>query len=241
MQFTTLTMCALSVAGAFAQSSSKTSSAGGASSTNTAGGQTVHVVTVGSMNGSLTFSPNDIQAKVGEMVQFQFMPANHSVVQSTFDAPCQPISKNSNVTGIFSGYMPVQASASTAPTYTIMVANKTPMWLYCSQGKHCQNGMVMVINANPAANASRTLQEYTKGAKQATANLAPNVAAGGVAGTNNTSGSNSGSGTGTGSDNPSSTDSASKPSNSSPASAVRADVSILGMGSMFAIAWALFL
>lgn len=107
----------------------------------------VHVVKVGSMNGSITFTPNDLKAKVGEMVQFQFAPKNHSVVQSTFDAPCQPISENSNNKGLFSGYMPVEASAETAPTWTIQVANETPMWLYCSQGKHCQNGMVMVINA----------------------------------------------------------------------------------------------
>jgi plastocyanin len=108
---------------------------------------TVHVVKVGNANGSLTFSPNDMTAKAGEMVQFQFAPNNHTVTQSTFDQPCQPISKNSNVTGIFSGFMPVSASSTTTPTYTIMINNTNPLWLYCSQGKHCQNGMSMVINA----------------------------------------------------------------------------------------------
>ncbi|KAH8668043.1 Cupredoxin [Tricladium varicosporioides] len=159
---------------------------------------TVHVVKVGSANGSLVFAPNEVKAAVGDMVQFQFAPNNHTVTQSTFDAPCQPISMNSNVTGIYSGFMPVSASATTTPTYTIMVNNTTPMWLYCSQGKHCQNGMVMVINVNPTANASRTLANYASLAKAATANLAPGAVSGGVSGTNSTSGSGTETGTGTG-------------------------------------------
>jgi plastocyanin len=101
---------------------------------------------VGSTNGSLTFSPDNIKAAVGDMVQFQFAPANHTVTQSTFDQPCQPISLNTNNTGIFSGFMPVTASATEVPTYTVLINNTTPIWLYCSQGKHCQAGMVAVIN-----------------------------------------------------------------------------------------------
>lgn len=108
---------------------------------------TVHVVRVGSMNGSLAYYPNNIKAAVGDMVQFQFAPANHTVTQSNFDNACQPIAMHSpNITGIYSGFMPVTAASTTTPTYTIMVKNTTPMWLYCSQGKHCQNGMTMVIN-----------------------------------------------------------------------------------------------
>ncbi|KAH6680249.1 Cupredoxin [Halenospora varia] len=201
MQFTTLALCALSAAGALAQSTSKTatSSAAKTSSTGSATGMTtVHVVKVGSANGSLVFAPNEVKAVVGDMVQFQFAPNNHTVTQSTFDAPCQPIAMNSNVTGIYSGFMPVSAASTTTPTYTIMVNNTTPMWLYCSQGKHCQNGMVMVINVNPTANASRTLANYASLAKAATANLAPGAVSGGVSGTNSTSGSGTGTETGTG-------------------------------------------
>lgn len=101
---------------------------------------------VGGSNGSLTFSPNNLVAAAGDMIQFQFGPANHTVTQSTFDNPCQPVSMHSNVSGIYSGFMPVAASASMTPTYTIMVNDTKPMWLYCSQGKHCQNGMTMVVN-----------------------------------------------------------------------------------------------
>ena len=44
----------------------------------------------------------------------------------------------------------VPAAASQAmgmvATYTIMVNDSRPIWLYCAQAKHCQNGMTMVIN-----------------------------------------------------------------------------------------------
>lgn len=107
---------------------------------------TVHVVKVGNANGTLSYSPNNLKAAVGDMVQFQFAPANHTVTQSTFDAPCVPISESSNTTGIYSGFQPVTASATEIPTYTIQINNTTPLWLYCSQASHCQKGMVMVIN-----------------------------------------------------------------------------------------------
>ncbi len=131
MQFSTSFALAMSIGSALAQSS---------------GQVTVHVVTVGSMNGSLSYSPNNITAAKGDMVQFQFMPANHTVTQSTFDAPCEPIAMHSNITGVYSGFMPVAMDATTIPTYTILINNTKPMWMYCSQGKHCQKGMVMVIN-----------------------------------------------------------------------------------------------
>lgn len=108
-----------------------------------------HVVRVGSMDASkaLTFSPAELTVAPGELVQFQFAPKNHTVTQSTFDKPCEPLGMNSNVTGIYSGFMPVDPAAQMTATYTVMVNSTAPLWLYCSQGKHCQSGMVMVINA----------------------------------------------------------------------------------------------
>lgn len=105
------------------------------------------MVTV-AQNGSLTFSPNNIRVNVGEAVQFQFLAGNHTVTQSTFDQPCQPIAMHSNVTGFHSGFLPAAASANQRmmPIFTILVNNTNPMWLYCAQGRHCENGMVMVIN-----------------------------------------------------------------------------------------------
>lgn len=107
------------------------------------------MVTVSSSNNSLVYSPDNIKAAAGDMVQFQFVGGNHTVTQSTFDSPCSPIHNvESNVTGFHSGFMPAKASEASGmiPTYTIKVNNTSPMWVYCAQGRHCQEGMVMVIN-----------------------------------------------------------------------------------------------
>lgn len=115
--------------------------------TNRPAAQRTWVVTV-AQNGSLTYSPEKLTAQPGEYVQFQFHAGNHTVTQSTFDQPCQPISMHTNVTGFHSGYLPAAASASMGmiPTYTIRINSTDPLWIYCAQGKHCGNGMVMVIN-----------------------------------------------------------------------------------------------
>ncbi len=125
----------------------------------------MHVVKVSNKNGDLVFEPKDMQAKVGEMVQFQFYPKvclfhvmaeaqrltirskNHSVVQASFDMPCMPMKNSMGMKGLFSGYMPVKPTDTTMPAYTIMVNDTKPIWYYCSQGNHCQSGMVGVINA----------------------------------------------------------------------------------------------
>ncbi|KAI1269883.1 hypothetical protein F5Y18DRAFT_112516 [Xylariaceae sp. FL1019] len=160
--------------------------------------QKLHVVSVSSANKSLTFSPNNLQAAVGEMVQFQFVAGNHSVVQSNFDNPCEPIAlHNTSAVGMFSGYMDVAAGESTGmnPVYTMMISATTPIWLYCSQGKHCQAGMTMVINENTAANATRSLSNYNTIAANVATALDP-ISAGTASGTTDGSGSSSGSGTG---------------------------------------------
>lgn len=116
-----------------------------------ASAQTLHVVSVsGEGDWALKFSPDNIKAPVGDMVQFQFRAGNHSVVQSSFDSPCAPMAQaaGGNSTGFYSGYMAVAASEAMGmiPTYTVMVKDEKPMWVYCSQAKHCQAGMSMVIN-----------------------------------------------------------------------------------------------
>jgi len=212
MQFTTLALSALSIGSALADI-------------------TVHVVKVGNANGTLAYSPNNVVAAVGDMVQFQFAPANHTVTQSTFDNPCQPIALHSNVTGVFSGFMPVAATAQMTPTYTIMINNTTPMWLYCSQGKHCQNGMTMVINENVKANASRSLEAFQALAKTQTLNLPGNAVSNGTASSTNVPESGSGSATSTGG--------ATQSTAGSAASAITVSSS-LALGGALAVVMALF-
>jgi hypothetical protein len=83
------------------------------------------------------------------MVQFQFLAGKHTITQSNFDDACVPIGNvDPSVTGIYSG--PMDAAAARAqgvvPSYTVMVNDTKPIWLYCTTGPHCANGMSMVIN-----------------------------------------------------------------------------------------------
>ncbi|KAL6833884.1 hypothetical protein J3E69DRAFT_152397 [Trichoderma sp. SZMC 28015] len=119
---------------------------------------------------ALKYYPDNIKAAVGSMVQFQFWAGNHTVTQSDFDHPCTPISQvNSSVTGIWSSFMPVAAGASKKeiPVFTVMINDTKPIWIFCSQAKHCSSGMSMVINENTSANSTRSLTNYRTAASTA--------------------------------------------------------------------------
>ncbi|KAK6346398.1 hypothetical protein TWF730_010724 [Orbilia blumenaviensis] len=132
----------------------------------------VHVVQALAKDGKPVFEPAEIQAEVGDLIQFQFHPMNHSVVRASFADPCIPIEDSpagNGTVGFFSGFMPVAESAEVMPTFTIRVENDKPIWFYCSQGRHCQAGMVGAINPT----AEKTLADFTSRAAQAEANLSP--------------------------------------------------------------------
>ncbi|CAD6440150.1 0fda707b-d341-4578-9530-ec2ff6ce7634 [Sclerotinia trifoliorum] len=213
MYFTqTLFFSALSISSVFA-----------ATNTSTSTPQT-HVVRVGSTNNSIKYFPEKISAQVGDVIQFQFAGGNHTVTQSTFDAPCVPISQSTNNTGVFSGFMNVAASLNSTgmvPVFSMPVKVATPMWFYCSQAKHCQKGMVLVVNENTKANASRSLSNFASLAAKAPANLFPTLngtsataSTSGTPGTSSTSESNSGSSSGSSSDSDSSSSSSNSDSSS---------------------------
>ncbi|KAL6705138.1 hypothetical protein ACN47E_007243 [Coniothyrium glycines] len=152
-----------------------------------------HKVAVGTQSGELIFKPDSVQAAEGDTVTFRFWPKNHSVAQAAFANPCQPMAR-----GFWSGYVPTtntQAVANETFTYTVTNAS-APVWFYCTQGQHCQAGMVGVIN--PPQTGARTLDAFKNASKQATANVAPSSTAGtgGNLTTNGTSTSGSASSSG---------------------------------------------
>lgn len=59
-----------------------------------------HQVAVGL--GGLVYSPSTVQAAIGDTVSFNFHPLDHSVTQSSFAAPCQPLAAG----GFDSGFVP---------------------------------------------------------------------------------------------------------------------------------------
>ncbi|KAH8724631.1 Cupredoxin [Phaeosphaeriaceae sp. PMI808] len=111
----------------------------------------------------LNFEPDNVVAELGDLVEFHFNPKNHSVVQSSFDKPCEPLANGS---GVFSGFNFATAQGEAKNVFTFQVQNKEPFWYYCSQvvGNHCQMGMAGVINRNFNSN-EQTLAKYKENSK----------------------------------------------------------------------------
>ncbi|KAI1100120.1 hypothetical protein F4804DRAFT_348812 [Jackrogersella minutella] len=95
-------------------------------------------------NGNLVFNPNNVTELVGTVLEFGYNPANHSIVQSSFDKPCQPLDGG----GFAAPFFPTQQTSS-GVTFEVMVKDANPIWFYCAQTTktHCQAGMVGSINA----------------------------------------------------------------------------------------------
>ncbi|KZT73990.1 hypothetical protein DAEQUDRAFT_702111 [Daedalea quercina L-15889] len=99
-------------------------------------------VTVGGP-GILQFNPEYVNATTGDTVVFSFRQENHTVTQSSLDNPCQLADG-----GFDSGFVPVAVNNTDGPfpaaQYT--VTDDNPVWIFCRQENHCQQGMVFAIN-----------------------------------------------------------------------------------------------
>lgn len=156
---------------------------------------TDYTVSVG--DGGLTFNPNQITgAAQGDTINFQFKAKNHTVTQSTFASPCTQ-------NGIDSGFMPVAANATQIPQFSVTVQNASaPLWFFCKQTGHCQQGMVFAVN--PTATKTFAMFQAMAMGQNAAANGttggssagASGTASGGASGTGS-SAAPSGSATGT--------------------------------------------
>lgn len=160
-----------------AASSMDMSTTATASSSAATGSVLVHVIQAmtDATSGKPVFDPPQVMASVGDIVQFQFHPMNHSVVQASFADPCIPLQDSAagnGTVGFFSGFMPVSASSTEMPTFSITVNSTNPIWFYCSQGKHCQAGMVGAINPTVVKN----LTSFQERAATAAQNVTPGQA-----------------------------------------------------------------
>ncbi|OAL42633.1 hypothetical protein IQ07DRAFT_593668 [Pyrenochaeta sp. DS3sAY3a] len=124
----------------------------------------IHRIFAGSTtaNGGLHFDPENVFAEPGDLIEFHFLPKNHSITQSSFDKPCEPLEGGH---GIFSGFNFRTAAGEAPNVFTFMVQNWAPIWYYCSQtvGNHCQSGMSGVINQ--PADHEQSLARYQEAAK----------------------------------------------------------------------------
>jgi len=95
---------------------------------------------------SLTFTPNSIVATPGDILQFQFAARNHTVTQSAENQPCLPL-QGTQPGAIHSGFQAFDPARGIVNTFNVVVSNTNPMFIYCAQAQHCQQGMVMMVNA----------------------------------------------------------------------------------------------
>ncbi|OCB87689.1 hypothetical protein A7U60_g5215 [Sanghuangporus baumii] len=112
--------------------------------------QNVTQIMVGSSGSNpFMFTPANVTVAEGDIVTFTFsgVPGNHSVTQSSFTAPCDPLGN-----GFDSGNILIPAGTSSGfPTWNLTVTNASqPIWFFCKQlvpQPHCNSGMVGSINA----------------------------------------------------------------------------------------------
>lgn len=103
----------------------------------------------------LKYDPEFVVAAPGDLVRFTFRSKNHTVSQSTFEAPCVRAPG-----GFDTGFIPVDPALTDGfPTAELPISSTDPIWVFCNQGTHCSaGGMVFAINpgdqfANFKANA----------------------------------------------------------------------------------------
>ncbi|KAG0634566.1 hypothetical protein HOY80DRAFT_860209, partial [Tuber brumale] len=132
----------------------------------TGGAAATHTVKVGGLDGAtpiLRYNPEYVvHAEVGDFVLFDFLANNHTLTESTFDAPCVP--KHG---GIDSGFRPNMENISGKIIFPVTVTDDKPRWFYCAQpgngNPHCQAGMVFAINPPASGNTLEAFKEKAAG------------------------------------------------------------------------------
>jgi plastocyanin len=115
-------------------------------------GNTIEVV-VGGAGGNLSFTPSRVSASPRDTIKFIFQVKNHTVIQSSFAAPCLPMTNKTTGqrTGFNSGFFPVAADATNFPTWSLTINDTSPIWAYCGQSGHCGAGMVFAVNSDESS------------------------------------------------------------------------------------------
>jgi plastocyanin len=124
-------------------------------------------VTVGG-TGIIAYTPNQVQANVGDVIQFIFQQKNHTITRSTLATPCSPLVGE----GAFdTGFVPVAANVTDDfPLAQLTVEDTNPIWIYCRQTGHCEQGMVFAVN--PGSNFAAFQAAATGTAASASATTA---------------------------------------------------------------------
>lgn len=153
-------------------------------------GNTIEVI-VGGPSGNLSFTPSRVTAAPRDVIKFTFHVKNHTVTQSSFGAPCLPLTDKTTGSkiGFNSGFFPVAADATDFPTWSLTINDTAPIWAYCAQANHCGSGMVFAVNSDETSQRNFTAFQ----------NLAKTL--NGTTSTNSSTPSNNGTNAGSNTDN----------------------------------------
>lgn len=110
-----------------------------------------HKVQVGAF-GQNVYSPDRVEAKIGDVVSFEFLALNHTLSQSDFNTPC---TFNGGFDTGFNQFNPDNKTGLFIRE--LKVEDTKPQWFYCRQGNHCTQGMVFGIN--PAGRMDEFIQK----------------------------------------------------------------------------------
>lgn len=121
--------------------------------------------------GGHTFQPDVVLPLVGDTVEFQFGPTNHSVIRAEYLMPCVPYEMTGRgKIGFDSGFRPVDTILDEPPVYRLLINDSNPIFYYCGAEGSCINWqMVGVINPN----ANTSLQAHKQAAKDSAFMLLP--------------------------------------------------------------------
>ncbi|KAJ7164431.1 hypothetical protein C8R46DRAFT_1193072 [Mycena filopes] len=119
--------------------------------------------------GIFQFNPSASTAANGTVVTFLFsgVPGNHSVTQSSFATPCEPLAG-----GFDSGFIGIGAATTPLPQWNVTITDDSkPIWFFCKQPLplvHCAAGMVGGINIPTTGDKTfAAFQTNAKAAKSA--------------------------------------------------------------------------
>jgi plastocyanin len=125
--------------------------------------------------GVLQYNPSSVNANPGDVVTFEFHQKNHTATQSTLAAPCVKMAN-----GFDSGFVPVadNNTAGPFPVAQFTVTDTNPIWVFCAQTGHCQQGMVFAINPGSNFNQFQANAIGNSSATSSTAAPSPSASSG---------------------------------------------------------------
>ncbi|KAH9878771.1 hypothetical protein IAQ61_002045 [Plenodomus lingam] len=141
-----------------------------------------HTITAG--NGGFRFTPQEISnVSIGDTINFEFWPPDHSVARADFGSACVPYEyTGKNRTGFWSTTQWVK-DASEITHWNLLINSTEPIFFYCAAPNSCiGEHMVGVINPN----STHTLAKQIEWAENADFQVAPGEPIPAEAGTSTT-------------------------------------------------------